>query len=57
MELTKQEMVLLLQVLQQVSFSTSEGKIIAGQLQAKIEASLAESQKKTSLDSHVPDNF
>ena len=56
MELTKPEMILLLQVLQQVSFPTADAKIIAGKLQAKIEAILAETQTQTQPDTPVPDS-
>lgn len=45
MELSNEELNLLLQILQQVNFSTAEGKIMAGQLQARIEATLADRQK------------
>ena len=41
MELTKEELVFILQMLQQVNFQQAEGKIQAGQLQTKIEAQLA----------------
>lgn len=40
MELTLDEMRLMVQVLQQVSFPTADAKIVAGQLQQKIEQEL-----------------
>ena len=45
MELTKQELNLLLQMLQQVNFPTVEAKLIASQLQEKVEVTLADFQK------------
>ena len=41
MEFTKQELNLLLQMFQQVIFPSAEAKILAGQLQAKIEAEVS----------------
>jgi len=40
MELTKQELNLLLQMFQQVNFPSAEAKLLAGQLQIKIEKEL-----------------
>ena len=40
MELTKQELNLLLQMFQQVNFPSAEAKLLAGQLQIKIEQEL-----------------
>ena len=42
MELTKQELNLLLQMFQQVNFPSAEAKLLAGQLQLKIEGQLSE---------------
>ena len=53
---TKEELSIILQLVTQSTDPSSEGKIILGNLQAKIEAILTESQKKTSLDSRVPDS-
>ena len=45
MELSNEELNLLLQMLQQVNFPTVEAKLVASQLQAKVEATLADRQK------------
>ena len=42
MEITQEELVLMLQMLQQVTLSDALAKITAGQLQLKIESELAE---------------
>ena len=44
MELTKEQSIFVLQMLQQVSFQQAEAKIQAGQLQLQIEASLSASE-------------
>ena len=56
MELTKEEQVFVLQMLQQVSFQQAEAKIQAGQLQLEIEASLADQETQTLPDTPAPDN-
>lgn len=43
-ELTKQEQQLILEMITNVVFPSGEAKLLAGNLQLKIEASLAESQ-------------
>lgn len=42
MEFTKEELVLMLQMLQQITIADARAKVTAGQLQLKIEAQLSE---------------
>ena len=53
---TKQELEIIIQLVSQYNDPTSEGKLIIGKLQAKIEAILAESQIQIRPDASAPDN-
>ena len=53
---TNQELTLILQMLQQITISDAIAKITAGQLQLKVEASLAGQETQTPPDKSAPDN-
>ena len=53
---TESELKIIIQLVSQYNDPTSSGKLIIGQLQAKIESILSEIRTQTQPDTSVPDN-